>query len=164
MVDRDFTGTAVTGSQTVGNGGQDWSSARGAVMIDGTLYTGWSDGTFKARTYNGTTFGAASNVNLNGLTAFAGELPNVTGLAYDRATGRLYFTLAGQAQLFYRYFEPESRLVGAVRFSALGNGFGLDWRTPPGCCSPAGTCTSARRSPATWRGSPGTAGRCRALR
>ena len=53
-------------------------------------------------------------------------------MAYDKATGRLYFTLAGQAQLFYRYFEPESRLVGAVRFTALGNGNGVDWSKADG--------------------------------
>ena len=112
---------------TVANGGQDWSSSRGAVMIDGTLYTGWSDGTLKARTYDGTTFGSPTNINLNGLTDFAGELPNITGMTYDRLQGRLYYTLSGQASLYYRYFEPESRLVGAVRFTATGNTNGIDW-------------------------------------
>ncbi len=124
---RTFTGTSVTASATVANGGQDWSSSRGAVMIDGTLYTGWSDGTLKARTYDGTTFGSPTNVNLNGLTDFAGELPNITGMTYDRLQGRLYYTLSGQASLYYRYFEPESRLVGAVRFTATGNTNGIDW-------------------------------------
>jgi hypothetical protein len=124
---RAFTGASVTTSATVGNGGQDWSSSRGAVMIDGTLYTGWSDGTLKARTYDGTTFGAATNVNLNGLTDFATELPMISGLTYDRVQGRLYYTLSGQSSLYYRYFEPESRLVGAVRFTATGNANGIDW-------------------------------------
>ena len=79
VIDRAFNGTTVSSSATAGNGGQDWSSARGSFMINSTLYTGWADGTLKARTYNGTTFGAASNVNLNGLTSFASEIPNITG-------------------------------------------------------------------------------------
>src|SRR3954466_11214361 len=122
VIDRDFTGSTVTASQTVGNGCQSWSSARGAVMIDNTLYTGWSDGTLKARTYNGATFGAASNVNLNGLTQFANEIPHVTGMFYHKSPGRLNCRLAGQSQLYYRYFEPESQTVGAVEFAGPSNG------------------------------------------
>jgi hypothetical protein len=128
VIDREFDGSTVTSSQTVGNGNQTWSDARGAVMIDNTVYTGWSDRTFKTRTFNGATWGAATNVNLDGLTSFGNELPNVTGMFYDKADGRLYYTLAGQRQLYYRYFEPESRVVGAVEFSGPGNGNGIDWR------------------------------------
>ncbi len=132
VTERDFTGSAVTGTQAVGNGGQTWSSARGAVMIDGTLYTGWSNGTLRSRTFDGTTFGAATTVNLNGLTQFANEIPNITGMFYDKASGRLYYTMSGQSQLYYRYFEPESQIVGSVRFTALGNGNGISWSDTTG--------------------------------
>jgi hypothetical protein len=132
VVDRAFSGTSVTSSTNGPTGNQTWSAARGAVMIDNTVYTGWSDGTLKARTFNGTTWGAATNVNLFGLTSFANELPNITGMFYDKADARLYYTLAGQAQLYYRYFEPESRVVGAVRFEGPGSGNGIDWRDTSG--------------------------------
>jgi len=132
VTDRSFTGSTVTSSVAGPTGAQAWSNARGAVMIDNTVYTGWSDGTLKARTFNGTTWGAATNVNLFGLTSFANELPNITGMFYDKVTARLYYTLAGQPQLYYRYFEPESRVVGAVRFDGPGNGNGVDWRTTSG--------------------------------
>lgn len=132
VIERGFDGSDVSSSATVGNGAQDWSSVRGATMIDNTLYTGWSDGTLRARTYNGTTFGAASTVDLNGLTQFANEIPNITGMFFDRVHGRLYYTLSGQSSLFYRYFTPESRVVGAVRFIATGNGNGIDWRNVSG--------------------------------
>lgn len=132
VIDRSFNGTTVSNSHAVANGGVDWSSARGAVMIDNTLYTGWSDGTLKARTYNGSSFGPASNVDLNGLTDFANEVPNITGMFFDKVTGRLYYTLSGQSSLFYRYFQPESRIVGAVRFTAAANGNGIDWRNTSG--------------------------------
>ena len=45
---RNFTGTAVTASATA-NGTSSWRNVRGSFMIDGQLYTGWSDGTFKVQ-------------------------------------------------------------------------------------------------------------------
>lgn len=127
VVKRAFDGQTVTSSGTANNGGQTWSWARGAFMVDGVLYTGWADGTFRARTFDGTTFGAAQTVNLNGLSNFAGELPYVTGMFYDKSTARLYFTMAGNPRLFYRYFLPESQIVGAVRFDGPANAGGIDF-------------------------------------
>ena len=77
-------------------------------------------------------FRSATNVNLNGLTDFANEIPNITGMAYDKVHARLYYTLSGQSSLYYRYFEPEDRLVGAVRFTASGNTSGIDWSKADG--------------------------------
>lgn len=121
ITSRAFTGTTVTGSGTVATGTTDWSTARGAVMVDGVVYSGTATGALQARTFDGTTFGAATDVNLNGITAFATELKTITGSFFDAATGRLYFTLAGQSKLYYRYFTPESRTVGTVRFDGPAN-------------------------------------------
>jgi hypothetical protein len=131
VIDRDYHGTTATDT-TPSTGGQAWSNTRGAVMIDNTLYTGWSDGTLKARTYDGSTFGAAIDVDLHGLTNFASEIPSITGMFYDKSAGRLYYTLSGQSQLFYRYFTPQSQIVGAVRFNGPANGNGIDWSTASG--------------------------------
>jgi hypothetical protein len=136
---RTFTGTSAQAPQSVSTSGTAWSQARGAVMIDGKLYTGWADGTFRVRTFNGTTFGAANNVDLNGLTEFANELPNITGMFFERSTGRLYYTLAGRAQLYYRYFTPQSGIVGAVRYNGPGNTAGVDWRNTSGLVLVNGT-------------------------
>lgn len=112
------TGAPVTTSLT---NAEDWSKARGAVMIDGKLYTGWSDGTLKARSFDGEHFGAVSNVPFS-LPAFATDLPRVTSMFFDRRDGRLYYTLPNSSRkendggLFYRYFTPESGAVGAVRW------------------------------------------------
>ena len=122
-----LTETAAVSSMQVANGGVDWSSVRGAFMVDGRLYTGWSNGTFTWRPFNGTTYGATRNINLYGLTQFASELPGIRGMWFDKSTGRMYFTLRGQNQLYYRYFTPESRIVGAVRFTAPNTGAGIDW-------------------------------------
>jgi hypothetical protein len=124
--------TSFTGTAAVGSGGIDWSSSRGAFMADGRLYTGWADGTFRSRTFNGSTFGAGSTVNLRGLTAFAAELPGIRGMWFDRSTGRMYFTLSGQRGLYYRYFTPESATVGAIRFQLPETGATVDWSTVTG--------------------------------
>jgi len=121
-----LTPSAATSTTQVGSGGIDWSSARGAFMVDGRLYTGWTDGTLTWRPFSGTTFGTPRTIDLNGLTQFTGELPGLRGMWFDRATGRMYYTLRGQNQLYYRYFTPESSVVGAVRFT-VPTATGIDW-------------------------------------
>lgn len=55
------------------------------------------------------------------------ELGSVTGAFY--ANGRLYYTLQGKGALYWRYFTPDSGIVGAQEFSvpanALSNAAGL---------------------------------------
>ena len=129
-VRRGFTGTTATASTTLPASGIEWSKAKGAVLLDGNLYTAWNDGHLYKRTFNGTTFGPAQDVNLNGLTKFATEMQNMTGMFYDR--GRLYYTMTGQSQLSMRYFTTGSDVVGAGLkelnpFNAGGNVSGIDW-------------------------------------
>jgi hypothetical protein len=93
-------------------------------MVNGTLFTGWSNGQLYARTLTGTTFGAAQQLNLYNLTAFSTELRGITGMFFDN--GRLYYTRAGHSHLYARYFTPESRVVGAQLFD-LGSVGGIDW-------------------------------------
>lgn len=122
---RTFDGAAAAAPSVVDGGGASWSRARGAMMINGNLYTGWSDGNLYLRSYNGTTFGPAQALNLYGLTDFSNEIRNMTGMFFDH--GRLYYTLADDAALYYRYFSPESGIVGAQLFVATGNVAGLAW-------------------------------------
>lgn len=132
VVNRDFNGTTVASAQSASNGGQTWSQARGATMIDGLLYTGWSDGTLKVRSYNGTTFGAATNVNLYGLTTSNTAINQWTGMFYDKSTARLYYTISGQSRLYYRYFLPESQVLGAARFDGPASGNGINFANTSG--------------------------------
>lgn len=125
----------------VGGGDEPWGQARGAFMVDGKVYYGQSDGTFHARTYDGTTFGPDVQIDLNPAKKFGdnladhtfmADLPNVTGMFYDRSNARLYYALAGQSRLYYRYFLPESEIVGAARMTGPTAPAGADWSAVSG--------------------------------
>ncbi len=95
-----------------------WSQDRGSFLVDGTLYSGWSDGTFRARSFNGTTFGTSTTIETYNNT-FLGDIPNITGIAYT--SNRIYYSLFGDSNLYWRWFTPESRVVGATRYTVEGD-------------------------------------------
>ncbi len=86
-----------------------------------------TDGYLYSRTFNGTTWGPAVQINpyhdpawknvdnhLGGtfdgnLPTLYGQMPNVTGMFYDG--GRLYYTLFGDSRLYSRWFSPDSGIV-----------------------------------------------------
>jgi hypothetical protein len=105
------------GATTTSAGNDTFRNSRGSFVIGSTLYTPWSNGTLRARTISGTTLGTARTVNLYGGT-FGTDAPNVTGITFDPGTHRIYYTLSGNTRLFWRWFNPESEVVGAVRFEA----------------------------------------------
>jgi PKD repeat protein len=129
-----FSGSNVLDYQTIPDSGVNWSPARGATMINGTVYYGSSDGNFYARTFDGTTFGAASPVNgmdlLNPLAAFHTDVANIGSMFFN--SGRLYYTLTGDSHLYYRYFTPESNVVGSTRFTASNGITGMNFATATG--------------------------------
>jgi hypothetical protein len=116
-------------AKTVPTTGIDWSTVRGAFMLNGQLYVAASDGSFTRRTFDGTTLGSPVPVNASDqivpLTDWQTDIKTMTGLFYDN--GRLYFTRAGSPALTYRYFNPESDVVGAQRLTASTGGIaGID--------------------------------------
>ncbi len=129
-----FDGTTAGAASVVDGAGVAWRQARGAFWLDGTLYTGWADGTFTARSFDGTTFGASrvldpwadpvwAGVDTGSGNTYDGkpsgivsELSTVSGMFYR--DGRLYYTLNGSSTLYWRWFSPDSGVVGAARFSA----------------------------------------------
>lgn len=162
----DFTGDTVTGVETVDNGVVDWDSVRGSFMVDGVLYTGLADGTLTKRTYDGTAFGASQVVDLRGLTDFSNELKDARAMFFDQVNGRVYYTSGSSTSLYYRYFTPESGIVGAIRHTAMGSGPGFAWARTSGAFLAGGklyyrtddtTSTATLRS-ATWNGTVPVAG------
>jgi hypothetical protein len=131
MVARSFDGTTFGAPTT--RTSVDWSSARGAFMLSGTLYTGWSNGQLYRQTLNGDTVGTQQSVNMHGLDTetkqspgMSTQLAGATGMFFDPSNGRLYYTVSGDAHLYYRAFLPESRLLGDYRYVAC------TWNSNPG--------------------------------
>jgi PKD repeat protein len=124
-----FDGTTAQPGTVAAGTGVDWSTARGAVMIDGSVYTGHADGSFVRRTFDGTSFGPAVPVDgsdrLVPLDNWHTDVSRITGLFFDR--GRLYYTVAGSASLYYRGFTPQSDVVGALRYTASSGVPGIDF-------------------------------------
>ena len=126
LVRHAATPTSVGGG-TAGPGGIDWRTVKGAFMLNGEVYLATSDGKVAKRTFDGTSWGAPTPVDtsdlLAPLTGWADDVRSMTGLFYD--DGRLYFTRAKSKQLFFRYFSPESRVVGSNRYIASSGVTGL---------------------------------------
>ncbi|WP_185995116.1 PKD domain-containing protein [Nocardioides campestrisoli] len=124
---RSYRGGTVGAARPVS--GLSASSVKGAFMVNGWLYLAQSDGTFVRRTFDGTTFGAAERVDtadrLKADATWQEDLRKVTGMFFD--DGRIYYTLAGSNELRYRYFTPESAVVGAKRLVASGNVSGISF-------------------------------------
>ena len=104
--------------------GVDWNQVRGAFMVNGKLYTALADGTLRSWTWDGTRFGGATNlsswVNLSG----------VSSMAYQN--GKLFYTVNGDAQLYWRWFSIESNLIGSEQFVADNGSAGADWASATG--------------------------------
>lgn len=118
VVTRSYDGSSTDDQIVLPADGIDWEDVRGSFVVDGVLYTGWIDGTMRAQTFDGTTFGAPSTVDLHGTF---NDLSTVRAMFFDRATHRVYYTLVGSSKLYYRYFTPESRLVGTWRYTTTAS-------------------------------------------
>jgi hypothetical protein len=66
----------------------------------------------------------------------------VTGMFLDN--GRIYYTVNGDPNLFYRYFTPESGEVGAVQLVASPPADGFDWGSVRGMTFAQGKVYVAR--------------------
>lgn len=138
-----FDGTAATPWARVATTG--WADTRGGVIVGTSLYTGRTDEMLYARPLGPDGFGAPTAVNPyddprwsdvptgSGQTYLGfppdlyEQLGRVRSLAYDN--GRLYYTLRGKPDLYWRSFVPDSGVIGfsATRISGL-----RDWSATSG--------------------------------
>ncbi|TNC39314.1 PKD domain-containing protein [Mumia zhuanghuii] len=129
LTKRPFTGAKPSGAQSVPSGGLNWNSVRGTFMVNGFLYAAWSDGSFSRRSFDGASFGPLEQVNtadqLVNLSDWDSDAATATGMFFDG--GRLYYTRSGSSSLFYRYFTPESGVVGAKRLTASTGASGISF-------------------------------------
>ena len=129
LYSRTFDGDQSGGTSGAPQGGMRWSNVRGAFMINGKVYIARSNGTFIRRTFNQSRYGAPVRVDtadeITPLAGWATDIKQMTGMFYD--SGRIYFTRKGAGKLFYRYFNPESDVVGTRRFAASNNVTGVNF-------------------------------------
>jgi hypothetical protein len=117
------TGAAVTLDSTT-----DWSQVRGAIELNGILYYGSSDNALYKRSFEADvgSLGSPAAVDLNDDPDDGTRIPwpiaAMTGMFYDPALHRIYYTVAGDSRLFYRGFSPESEIVGALSLVADAGG------------------------------------------
>ena len=120
--DTPSTDNIVGADQPIATGSL-WDQVRGSFVVDGVLFAGWADATMTAQTFDGQTLGGQVAVTLR--HAF-NDLPQVGAMFFDRTRHRLYYTHAGSDRLYYRYFTPESRIVGTWRYPVTGAS-SIDW-------------------------------------
>ena len=114
------SGGQAQGSETT-PGDETWRLARGGFVVDTTLYTGWADSQLYGwDVASDGSIGSRSAVDLYG-GSFGSDVASITGLTFTEADGRIYYTLFGSNSLYWRYFTPESGVVGAARFTATGD-------------------------------------------
>jgi hypothetical protein len=142
-----FNGEAPPSATTSLSGVSDWvSTVRGAFEIDDTVYYGSTDGNFYQRSFDGLNFGppvvidpyhdpvwdgvptGSDGENYDGTrSAFYDSILSLTSLFYSN--GRVYYTVAGQTHMFWRWFEPDSGVMGADQFTTTDS---IDWSNTAG--------------------------------
>ena len=130
----DGSGNPTEAAETLD--GSDWSKARGAFVMNGTLYYGMSDNAVYTRSFDASTgaLGPASPLNLYDDPDNGARIPwsisSMTGMFYDPDTHRIYYTVSGDSRLYYRGFSPQSKIVGALTMT--GDAGGINFSTAAG--------------------------------
>ena len=125
-----YDGATFGAVTTLPSSGIAWSNARGAFDINGNVYAAMNNGTLTKETFNGTSFGSATTVNLNGLTNFATEMQQMTSMFY--LNGHIYYTVNGSSQLRSRGFSADADVVGALSFVTANNLPDINWANVSG--------------------------------
>lgn len=142
LTHRAFDGTAAGPPANLDTSGADWSEARGAFVTNGRIYTAWGDGKFFSRPFDDSSLGKEERVFLHGLTDAHFPVASITGMFFEN--GRLYYTLAGNGGLYYRYFTPEGHVLGAETFVASVPTEGFRWASVRGMALAEGKLYLAR--------------------
>jgi PKD repeat protein len=145
LTTRHFDGSTA-GAETTTATGIAWGSIRGAFTVNGEVIYGKSDGKLYERSINGTNFGAEvaldpyddptwDTVQTGSGQTYQSKPPNLFGTELAAVTsmfftkGRLYYTVSGQTKMHWRWFEPESGVVGSQEFTTTD---ATNWSTVAG--------------------------------
>jgi hypothetical protein len=154
---------APTGSPSTANSTFDWSTVRGGFLLNGTIYYGLANGTFNKRTFTKATgaTGPQVAVSLNPDPDNGAQIPfsvsTMTGAFYEPSLHRIYYTVSGDSRLYYRYFTPESEVVGAQTFQADAGG--INFGTTAGLTLASGRILYGSSADGSLRSAPFSGGR-----
>ena len=81
----------------------------------------------------------------------------MTGVFYDPSLHRIYYTVSGDSRLYYRYFTPESEVVGAQTFQADAGG--INFSTAAGLTLASGRILYGSSADGSLRSAPFSGGR-----
>jgi PKD repeat protein len=136
---RHYDGTTATAPQTLSTG-IAWGSTRGAFIVNGEVIYGKTDGSLDERSFDGSTFGpevlldpwndpnwdsvqtGSGQTYQGAASTFSAEIASVTSMFFTN--GRLYYTLSNSTVMHWRWFEPESGIVGSDEFTVTD---GQNW-------------------------------------
>jgi len=99
-----------------------WSDARGGVFLFDLLFHADDDGVMWMSEYNGDTFESRTTVDMLGQTENEWALSQLGGMYFDPEWGRLYYTLQGDSQLYWRGFTPAGPHFGNDTYVAEQQG------------------------------------------
>ena len=130
--------------------GFDWTNVRSAVMVGRTLFYGQTDGLLYRRSVRRrelrraghlvnpyvdplwntveTGSGPVGQTYAGVLPTWYTQLSTVTGMFY--ANGRIYYTRSGQNSLYWRWFSPDSGIIGGVENTVAGGN--ITWSSTKG--------------------------------
>lgn len=137
---RPMSKTQVGSLTTVPSTGISWGSTRGAFEVGGAIFYGSTDGNFYRADFDGTHVGTPTVVDpyddpywssidtgsggwkYQGVkSSYYGEISSLTGAFY--ANGKLYYTRQNQSTLYWRWFSPDSGIIGSQEFTIAGSVF-----------------------------------------
>jgi chitodextrinase len=119
VIVRSYDGVGAPTASVVVPGTAPWSTVRAAFMVNSTLYTLHVDGTIMARALVGQAVGPGVAIDMWSNDVMS-DMASMTGIFFDPSTARIYYTLAGQNNLYVRPFLAESHMIGATRTTATG--------------------------------------------
>ncbi len=136
---RSYDGGTTVGPTTSVASSINWSATRGAFMVGNSIFYGTSDNqSFFRASYTGSTVGtpvlldpyndpAWANVQTGSGQTYVGkksdyygEMSGITGAFYSN--GKLFYSRSGLSGLYWRWFSPDSGIIGSQEFSATSVG------------------------------------------
>ncbi len=120
-----FDGSTLDTPMTMSSTG--WDDARGAMFLGGQLFHADDNGDmWVSLLRDDDTFGPRERVNLFALTSNEWNLSALTGMFFDHAQGRVYYTLENDPDLHWRAFTPDGPLFGDFEYVADDQG-DINW-------------------------------------